>query len=64
MKRFCQIDLLFSSSIRKAELALAKVQLQELTAKGMVFDRFAVAYGKFSIEFDEEKRIISIHWFV
>ena len=25
---------------------MEKVQLQELTAKGMVFDRFAVAYGK------------------
>jgi hypothetical protein len=30
---------------RKAEFALQKVQMQELTAKGMVFDRFAVAYG-------------------
>jgi len=32
--------------LRKAEFALQKVQLQELTDKGMVFDRFAVAYGK------------------
>lgn len=31
---------------RKAEFALQKVQLPELTAKGMVFDRLAVAYGK------------------
>jgi hypothetical protein len=31
---------------RKAEFALEKVQMQELTAKGMVFDRFAVAYGR------------------
>ncbi len=31
---------------RKAEFALQKVQMQELTEKGMVFDRFAVAYGK------------------
>jgi hypothetical protein len=30
---------------RKAEFALQKVQMQELTEKGMVFDRFAVAYG-------------------
>jgi hypothetical protein len=30
---------------RKAEFALQKVQPQELTDKGMVFDRFAVAYG-------------------
>ena len=31
---------------RKAEFALQKVQMQELTAKGMVFDRLAVAYGR------------------
>jgi len=36
---------LFYRLIKKAELALEKVQLQELTAKGMVFDRFAVAYA-------------------
>ena len=34
---------------RKAEFALQKVQLTELTAKGMVFDRFAVAYGRKSL---------------
>jgi len=31
---------------RKAELALGNVELQELTAKGMVFERLPVAYGK------------------
>mgnify|MGYP000592644195 CR=1 FL=1 len=30
---------------RKAELALENVQIRELTQKGMIFDRFAVAYG-------------------
>lgn len=34
------------SFFRKAEFALQKVEMQELTAKGMVFDRFPVAYGK------------------
>ncbi|CAF0958027.1 unnamed protein product [Adineta ricciae] len=36
---------LFYRVIKKAEIALQKVQMQELTAKGMVFDRFAVAYA-------------------
>ncbi|CAF0876993.1 unnamed protein product [Rotaria sp. Silwood1] len=36
---------LFYRVIKKAEFALQKVQLQELTEKGMVFDRFAVAYA-------------------
>lgn len=33
-------------SCRKAEVALQKVQTEELTEKGMVFERLAVAYGK------------------
>ncbi|CAF2080473.1 unnamed protein product [Rotaria magnacalcarata] len=36
---------LFYRLIKKAEFALQKAQMQELTAKGMVFDRFAVAYA-------------------
>ncbi|CAF2575758.1 unnamed protein product [Rotaria sp. Silwood2] len=36
---------LFYRVIKKAEFALQKVQMQELTDKGMVFDRFAVAYA-------------------
>jgi len=36
---------LFYRVIKKAEFALQKVQMQELTEKGMVFDRFAVAYA-------------------
>jgi anterior pharynx defective protein 1 len=36
---------LFYRMIKKAEFALQKVQMQELTEKGMVFDRFAVAYA-------------------
>jgi len=36
---------LFYRVIKKAEMALEKVQMQELTDKGMVFDRFAVAYA-------------------
>ncbi|CAF1349633.1 unnamed protein product [Rotaria sp. Silwood1] len=36
---------LFYRIIKKAEFALQKVQMQELTDKGMVFDRFAVAYA-------------------
>jgi hypothetical protein len=36
---------------RKAEFALQKVQMQELTDKGMVFDRFAVAYGREYFQF-------------
>jgi len=35
----------FYRVIKKAEFGLEKVQMQELTAKGMVFDRFAVAYA-------------------
>jgi hypothetical protein len=40
---FVFVNLIF---FRKAEVALQKVQMQELTEKGMVFDRFSVAYGK------------------
>jgi len=36
---------LFYRLIKKAEFALQKVQMQELTNKGMVFERFAVAYA-------------------
>ncbi|CAF0777742.1 unnamed protein product [Rotaria sordida] len=36
---------LFYRLIKKAEFALQRVQMQELTDKGMVFDRFAVAYA-------------------
>lgn len=35
----------FYRLIKKAEVALEKVELQELTDKGMVFDRLAVAYA-------------------
>jgi len=36
---------LFYRVIKKAEFALQKVQMEELMNKGMVFDRFAVAYA-------------------
>ncbi|CAF3562279.1 unnamed protein product [Rotaria socialis] len=36
---------LFYLVIKKAEFSLQTVQMQELTAKGMTFDRFAVAYA-------------------
>jgi hypothetical protein len=48
---FCIYEL-----FRKAEFALQKVEMQELTDKGMVFDRFSVAYGKRSFAYFKLKR--------